>query len=207
MRHPLRQLLLPALLAVLASGVVAQTVQNSCNATKNASADNIYHDNDRTLYCGCTYESHDDSDGAGDVDMADCGMEALPLYANRTDRIEWEHIVPASLVPARQMSCWENPEQFDDCVSESGNVKDGRSCCEKVSQVARNMIFDLHNLAPAIGQVNAYRLNDRYGVVAEDPSPEQWPGCDAQHFRAASESDHRFEPGGCTKGDVARVWF
>jgi len=30
------------------------------------------------------------------------------------------------------------------------------------------MIFDRHNLAPAIGQVNAYRLNDRYGMVADD---------------------------------------
>ena len=110
-------------------------------------------------------------------------------------------------MPARQMSCWTNPEQFDDCVSSSGTVKRGRDCCEKVSQTAKNMIFDLHNLAPAIGQVNAYRLNDRYGVVDDNLSPEQWVGCDAQHFRAAKVSDHRFEPADCTKGDVARVWF
>ncbi len=37
--------------------------------------------------------------------------------------------------------------------------------------------------------------------------PEQWPGCDVQHLRAASLIDHRFEPADCNKGDLARVWF
>jgi deoxyribonuclease-1 len=133
-------------------------------------------------------------------------MSPLPKYMNRSRRIEWEHIVPASLMPAHEFACWQNPEQFDDCHEADGDVIRGRACCEKISLAARLMIFDWHNLAPSIGQVNAYRLNDRYGMVADDTA-EQWPGCGAQHFRASSASDHRFEPADCTKGDVARVWF
>ena len=73
------------------------------------------------------------------------------------------------------------------------------------------MIFDLHNLAPSIGQVNAYRLHDRYGIVGDNPEEdgvlEEWPGCDARHLRTKKTKDHRFEPPDCVKGDVARVWF
>ena len=86
-----------ALMLALASPVAAQTVQSSWTATKNASADNVYHDNDRTLYCGCTYQSHDDTDGSGDVDLAQCDMERLSKYKTRASQLEWEHIVPASL--------------------------------------------------------------------------------------------------------------
>lgn len=154
-----------------------------------------------------TYSSHNDNDGWGDVDLAACDMEPLSKKVATAGEIQWEHIVPASLMPARQFACWINPEQFSGCVSSSGNVRSGRSCCEKVSPAAQGMMFDLHNLAPSIGQVNQYRLNDRYGVVDDDAPHDQWPGCDAQHFSAPQFSDHRFEPADCTKGDVARVWF
>ncbi len=70
------------------------------------------------------------------------------------------------------------------------------------------MIFDLHNLAPSIGQVNAVRSADRYDVIDDSASGlEKWPGCDVKHLKAVELVDHRFEPADCTKGDVARVWF
>jgi deoxyribonuclease-1 len=124
----------------------AQTVQSSWRATTNSAADDVYHDNDKMLYCGCTYESHGDSDGSGDVDLPACGMAALDKYVNRAQRIEWEHIVPASLMPAHSFACWQNPEQFDDCHEADGDVIKGRACCEKISAAARQMIFDRHNL-------------------------------------------------------------
>jgi len=141
--------------------------------------------------------------------MAACGITPHPRKAtgDPTLRIEWEHIVPASLMPARQMACWTNPEQFSTCVTSSGKVQSGRSCCEEIP-VAQKMLFDLHNLAPAIGQLNQYRLNDRYGMVSDTaPELEPWPGCDTQHLHASSLADHRFEPANCVKGDVARIWF
>lgn len=193
-------------LLFLACPAFAQSVESSWGQTKKAAAREIYVDNHKTLYCGCTYEAHATGSG-GSVDLTACNMQRLDKYKQRAKRIEWEHIVPASLMPARHFSCWTNPEQFQMCVSDAGSVSKGRDCCERVNLQARKMIFDLHNLAPAIGQVNAYRLNDRYGVVDDDSPHEQWPGCDAQHFRAQKPRDHRFEPADCTKGDVARVWF
>src|SRR5688572_29014194 len=56
---------------------------------------------------------------------------------------------PASLMPARQFLCW---------AGEGG----GRERCEEIDPRAQAMIFDLHNLAPSIGQVNALRGDDRY---------------------------------------------
>ncbi len=70
------------------------------------------------------------------------------------------------------------------------------------------MMFDLHNLAPAIGQVNQYRLNDRHGVVDDNAPHDQWPGCEGQDMGGLEANpSNRFEPADCTKGDVARVWF
>ena len=77
--HTLASLVLFALL-LLASPAFAQNVESSWSKAKNASADNVYHDNDKTLYCGCTYTSHNDNDGSGDVDLAACDMEPLPKY-------------------------------------------------------------------------------------------------------------------------------
>ena len=153
-----------ALLAVLlfAASATAQ-VPTSWSQAKNKAADHVYDDNPTTLYCGCTYESHNDSDGSGDMDLAACGMTPLSKKKSTAKRMEWEHIVPASLMPARQFACWKNPAQFTKCKS-GNNVKGGRQCCETVSTAAKRMMFDLHNLAPAIGQVNQYRLNDRYGT-------------------------------------------
>ncbi len=84
----------------------------------------------------------------------------------------------------------------------------GRKCCETV-KVAQKMIFDLHNLAPSIGQVNAVRSADRYDEIDNSaPELEQWSGCDVKHLYVQGDVPaHRFEPADCTKGDVARVWF
>ena len=70
------------------------------------------------------------------------------------------------------------------------------------------MIFDLHNLAPSVGQVNQYRKNGRYGDVPDNSTFETWPGCDVRDQGGTSVGRfHLFEPADCTKGDLARVWF
>jgi len=185
--------------AIFAGPGTAQTVKGSWSSAKRAAEDDVYHDNLNTLYCGCDYTT------ARTIDLAACGVTARDKYVARASKMEWEHIVPASLMPAANMSCWQHSESNATCAEK--NLKT-RSCCERVSQPAKNMIFDLHNMAPSVGQVNAYRLHDRYGVVADGGTGfEDWPGCDAQHFRASSTREHRFEPPDCAKGDVARVWF
>ncbi len=69
---------------LLATPSISQTIESSWRATTNSAADDVYHDNDKTLYCGCTYQTHGDSDGSGDVDLSACGMSPLPNYMNRT---------------------------------------------------------------------------------------------------------------------------
>ena len=61
------------------------------------------------------------------------------------------------------------------------------------------MLFDLHNLAPATGQVNRLRLNDRYANLPKKTS--DFGKCEIEDMRGF------FEPPDCRKGDVARVWF
>lgn len=64
----------------------------------------------------------------------------------RATRIEWEHIVPA-WVMGHQRQCWQ---------------KGGRKSCTDTDPVFREMEADLHNLAPAIGEVNGDRSNYLY---------------------------------------------
>ncbi len=174
---------------------------------KNTAQDEVYKDTKTTtFYCGCPYTSDNDNDGSGVVDLSDCDMEALTLNLPSAEVIQWEHIVPASHMPARLHPCCDESEDFPECVSASGNVTDKRDCCVRVSDEFRAMIFDLHNLAPAIGQVNQYRSNGRYGVVTS--GAEQWPGCDAKDLGGVSAgAANLFEPPDCMKGNVARVWL
>jgi len=107
-----------------------------------------------------------------------------PSHQHRVSRIEWEHVVPASLMPARNFQCWENGSRSD---------------CERDSAEARNMIFDLHNLVPSIGQVNALRGNKRYGK--NEVEERDFGACTVE-----IEPD-MFEPADEQRGDVAGVWL
>ena len=176
------------------------TIPTQFNSAKNSLDDEVYFDHRLTLYCGCEYESHGDSDGSGDVDPAACDIPVQSLFTSAADRIEWEHIVPASHMPARMFSCWADSTQILAC-SESG-----RGCCEDVSLSARLMIYDLHNLAPSVGQINQYRKNGRYGEISNPD--DTWGSCPIKDMGGlANGPEHLFEPADCTKGDVARVWL
>ena len=74
-----------------------------------------------------------------------------------------------------------------------------RAKCEDEDPRAQAMIFDLHNLAPSVGQVNALRDNDRYSELPDEE--REFGDCTAKDIKDA------FEPPDCLKGDVARVWL
>ena len=61
------------------------------------------------------------------------------------------------------------------------------------------MIFDLHNLVPSVGQVNALRSNKRYGLI--DDEDRDLGSCDFEWQTGVAE------PGDDVRGDVARVWL
>ena len=177
-------LLCGLLLGILLAPQIVLAESPGWRRTKNTADDIIYAGKDRSFYCGCVYTSDGDDDGSGSVNHEDCGYVPPQTHKARAERVEWEHIVPASLMPARQFDCW---------------IFGNREKCEREDPRAQAMIFDLHNLAPAIGQVNALRGNDRYAELPEVSS--NFGACPAKDVQNA------FEPPDCLKGDVARVWL
>ena len=166
------------------------TIAGSWGTTKKWARDTVYEGLDTTFYCGCTYTPSGRSGGV--VDESSCGYDGSEQsYSARSVVLEWEHVVPASIMPARTFTCWT--DGLPECS------KAGRACCEKHDLNARVMIFDLHNLVPSVGQANALRSNKRYGLIDEED--RLLGDCD---FEWTSDLA---EPTDDKRGDVARVWL
>lgn len=102
----------------------------------------------------------------------------------RAQRIEWEHVVPAWEF-GHQLQCWQDG---------------GRKACKKEPKF-KAMEGDLHNLVPAIGEVNGDRSNFRFKMIAEEK--RVYGQCDAEvDFKAKA-----FEPMPSVRGDIARTYF
>tara|TARA_R110001599_G_scaffold153651_1_gene338954 strand:+ start:579 stop:1097 length:519 start_codon:yes stop_codon:yes gene_type:complete len=115
-------------------------------------------------------------------------------FKNRQDRIEWEHVVPASDF-GRQRPCWRNAPQGTS----------GRDHCGRVDVTYQVMEADPHNLIPVIGALNAIRSNYRFGMVSAGTEDPLILGCG---FKVAREGGGRFiEPPDAVKGKIARVYF
>lgn len=174
-------------LAILACALYLPFVfaaPSSFEAAKTLARQQVYHDrNDHgSFYCGCSWEWVGRSGGR--VDASSCGYRTR-AQPNRAERIEWEHIVPASLF-GQQRQCWQ---------------QGGRSNCKKTDPVFNAMEADLHNLTPAIGEVNADRSNYRFGML---------PGTIYQHGQCDFKvefAERTVEPRDSVKGQIARVWF
>ena len=151
---------------------------------KTDARQHVYHDrtNTGTFYCGCNWRWAGESGGR--IDFESCGYE-VRAQQNRAIRIEWEHVVPASNF-GRARQCWQNG---------------GRKNCNRTDPIFNQMEADLHNLAPAVGEVNADRSNFRFGVL---------PGAVYQHGACDFKVDFKSrvaEPRAEVKGQIARVYF
>jgi len=99
------------------------------------------------------------------IDKKSCGYIPRNKFTKkgkineRANRIEWEHIIPAENF-GRQFSCWRDGDSR--CVTSKGKVYRGRRCCTKVNKKYRIMQADMHNLFPAVGELNADRKNYRF---------------------------------------------
>lgn len=161
----------------------------------------IYQDHQITFYCGCKYDYQDKRDM---IDNAACGYTPRNVrYKSgkpntRSKRIEWEHVVPAENF-GRQFSCWR--EGSSSCVKSNGKHYKGRKCCTKVSKEYRIMQADMHNLVPAIGELNGDRSNYRYDF--ELPQSKQYGACEFEVLfkerRARVRKDIR--------GNIARTYL
>ena len=167
------------------------TLPGSWGQAKKWARDIIYADHTVTLYCACDYAPSGAS-GGGVVDVASCGYDSTGAgYQNRGDVLEWEHVVPASITPAGEFPCWT--EGIDGCN------RAGRQCCQTHDLNAKEIIFDLHNLVPSIGQANALRSYKRYGLI--DGETLELGVCDFEWTGGLVEPDD------VIRGDVARIWL
>lgn len=153
--------------------------QNNFQQAK-AYAAQINADAPGSFYCGCKINWHGKK---GVPDLNSCGYQARK-NAHRAERIEWEHVVPAWQF-GHQRQCWQ---------------EGGRKNCRK-DPVYRRIETDLHNLQPAVGEVNGDRGNLMYG---------QWNGGEQQYGRCEMKVDFKnkqAEPPARARGAIARTVF
>ncbi|QOP42364.1 deoxyribonuclease [Sulfurimonas marina] len=135
----------------------------------------IYKGHQVTIYCDCKYNYKNKNNM---IDRDSCGYIPRNEYTKkgkrneRARRIEWEHLIPAENF-GRQFSCWREGDA--QCVKKNGKSYKGRKCCEKVNQQYRLMQADMHNLFPAVGELNGDRKNFRFDF--EEASGGQYGAC------------------------------
>lgn len=158
----------------------------SFSKSKKILASKVYADHQVSFYCGCDY-SLQPKPGSSKKrltpDWSSCGYEPRK-QAKRASRIEWEHVVPAWEL-GHQLQCWQDG---------------GRKACRKNAQF-KAMEADMHNLVPAIGEVNGDRSNFRFNMIAGEP--RAYGACDVEiDFKARVA-----EPAPHIRGDVARTYY
>ncbi len=170
---------------------------DSFSTAKKWLYEKVYYDHPKTFYCGCDYSRS--SGQAGEINLRSCGLKARQ-DTDRAQRLEAEHVFPAAQF-GNFRRCWREPEQFSECVRDSGKASSGRQCCEKVDPTFEAAHNDLHNLFPAEGEVNGDRRDYNWGMV---------PGAARDYGRCAFKIDssiRRAEPPDTVKGDIARAMF
>lgn len=140
------------------------------------------------FYCACSY----DFAKKQVLDVQACGFKA---HSSRGRRIEWEHVVPASVF-GRRFSAWTDG---DPACQRDGQLQRGRNCAREVSEVFRMMEADLYNLLPAVGELNRARANFAFGEVAGES--RAFGACDFEVQREV------VEPRPSIRGDIARIYF
>lgn len=134
-----------------------------------------------SFYCGCGIKVHGKK---WQTDLSSCGYQ-VRKQEKRAARIEWEHIVPAWEF-GHQRQCWQ---------------KGGRKNCGKTDAQFKKMESDLHNLVPAIGEINGDRSNYRFS---------QWNAIHKQYGQCAMTIDfksRKAEPPSYTRGQIARTYL
>ncbi|GAA5213420.1 hypothetical protein GCM10025776_01970 [Corallincola platygyrae] len=117
--------------------------------------------------------------------LESCGYQ-VRKEQKRASRIEWEHVVPAWEY-GHQKQCWQ---------------KGGRKNCARNSDAFKAFEGDMHNLVPAIGEVNGNRSNYRFGMVTSSKH--------ASYGACPMKIDFKqrvAEPTVRARGWVARIYF
>lgn len=180
--------------------VVALTFPALAFASPNTSIDSfskakrllmseVYNQNTvrRTVYCDIPFNAKKQTQLPSSFDDS--------LYVKRSQRIEFEHIVPAENF-GRSFKEWR--EGDTQCVSKGKPFK-GRKCATKASKDFRLMQADGYNLYAAVGSVNAYRSNYNFQMLSGTKS--DFGSCDFHvDNRKAQPPEH-------ARGLIARTYL
>ena len=148
---------------------------------------------DKTIYCNCTFDPDKKT-----VDLDSCGVTPRK-NAKRAGRIEAEHVFPAYQF-GNFRKCWREPKVV--CPAEEGKKQmTGRQCCEEVDPVFLRAHNDLHNLYPAVGEVNGDRSNYNWGMISGEK--RSYGKCNIE----VDSSIRRAEPPEYVWGNIARNMF
>jgi deoxyribonuclease-1 len=161
---------------------LASSAPETFDQAKLIAKNTIYFDHHQTFYCGCSFEFMGKTGGR--TDLASCGY-AVRKNQSRSERIEYEHIVPASNF-GRARQCWQNG---------------GRSNCTANDPVFSRMEANLFNLTIAVGEANGDRSNFNFGQVSGIAAT--YGQCDFQ----VDFKNRVAEPRDEIKGMIARTYF
>ena len=163
---------------LLPVAALASTPSSFTKAKKIAVS--IYSDHPTSFYCGCDIVW---SGKKGVPDFSSCGY-TVRKQEKRASRVEWEHVVPAWAF-GHQLQCWQ---------------EGGRKNCRKNTEF-KKMESDLHNLVPAIGEVNGDRSN--YNFTDWGGTASQYGQCDMiVDFKA-----RKAQPPKRSRGAIARSYL
>ena len=84
-------------------------------------------------------------------------------------------------------------------MDSKGKPFKGRNCAKKMAPAFRFMEGDLHNLQPAIGEVNGLRSN--YSMAMIEGEAREFGACDVEI------ADRKIEPRPAIRGDIARIYL
>ena len=147
----------------------------------------IFQNHQYTFYCSCSYEHKKPIFKA-------CGYKPYKNF-KRANRIEWEHVVPASRF-GKKFETWKNGNLK--CIKNGKKFK-GRKCTRKINRKFRLMEADLYNLQPTIGEINQQRQNFKMSII---------PGEKRNFGKCDFEVQNKFvEPSPNIRGDIARTYF
>lgn len=170
-----------ALVAIVISSLSHAAPPTSFSRAKKEAV-KIYADHPTSFYCGCDIEWNGKK---GIPDLESCGYK-VRKQQQRASRIEWEHVVPAWQF-GHQLQCWQDG---------------GRKNCSKNDKAFRQMEADLHNLTPAIGEVNGDRSNFNFS---------QWNGVDGVTYgqceMQVNFKQRKAMPPDRAKGAIARTYL
>ncbi|NLD09300.1 MAG: deoxyribonuclease [Xanthomonadaceae bacterium] len=138
------------------------------------------HPEQKEFYCGCDFSWEGKK---GIVDLKSCGYK-IRKNEERARRIEWEHVMPAYAF-GNQLRCWQ---------------EGGRKACQN-NAYFNVMEGDMHNLQPAVGEINGDRSNFRFSDF--EKTFTQYGKCEFY----TDFKNRQVQPRNEVKGMIARTYL